>query len=724
MSDSIQHTLSRVRPPRVQITYDVEIGDAIEKKELPFIVGIIAPLSGKSTKKQPPMVEKKIVGINRDNFNKVLDAIAPRVAFEVPDTISQAKPDVAPKMTPVSVEFNHIDHFEPVQVVKRVPKLNEIYVERSRLRDFLSKLDGNEPLNSLLFDILNDDARSSALSKVVTDAQPAILKAREEADDEKRSADMLAAFSAQLDEKKDSDIKSMLKQGGLVLEDEQIPYALELVSEFTLQIIVNNDLLPAKDASQEEKDNLNVSGIISERISQKDKVISRQLNYIMHHEDFQAMEASWRGLHFLVNKTETGQMLKLKLLNATSDELYADLDKAVEFDQSALFKLFYEDEYGTFGGEPYSVLIGDFQFGRSNRDIKLLEMLSTVAAAAHIPFISSAWAKLFDMDDYANLYKPRDLSQIFESAELIAWRAFREQEDSRYVTLALPKVMLRLPYHHEDNPCDGIYFDEDMAVNVYQLDKSNNPVLDANKKPIIVSDVDDSGLIYDKTKKQVDARKVLWGNAAYVLAQRITNAFALYGWTAAIRGVEGGGLVEGLPAYTFDTEEGDLALNCPTQVSITDRREKELNDLGFMVICHCKGTNKAAFFGGQTTNKPKMYLTDSATANARISSLLPYMMSASRFAHYIKVLMREKIGSFMTKQNVENYLNTWIAQYVLLDDTPPQHIKAKYPLRNASIEVTDVPGKPGAYRAVVFLRPHFQLEELTASIRLVAELPS
>ena len=222
----------------------------------------------------------------------------------------------------------------------------------------------------------------------------------------------------------------------------------------------------------------------------------------------------------------------------------------------------------------------------------------------------------------------------------------------------------------------------------------------------------------------MDAKKVLWGNPSYVLGQRITNAFSLYGWTAAIRGVEGGGLVEGLPAYTFETEEGDITLSCPTQVSITDRREKELNDLGFMAICHCKGTDKAAFFGGQTTNKPKMYLTESATKNAQVSAMLPYMLAASRFAHYIKVMMRERIGSFMTRQNVEDYLNTWISQYVLLDDSPPQNVKAQYPLREARVEVTDVEGKVGAYKATVFLRPHFQLEELTASIRLVADLPA
>lgn len=711
MSDSIQHKLSRVRPPRVQITYDVETGGALEKKEIPFIVGIIAPLSGKSKKSPPPMGEKKMVQIDRDNFNKVLDSITPRVAFEVPDTL-----ETTPGSLQISVEFNHIDHFDPIAVVKRIPKLNQLYLERSRLRDFLAKLDGNEPLSTLLLGILTDAAKMKAMTGVMTKAQKALDDARALPDENERDKAILAAFATQLSDDKDNDIKALVEKGQMILEENQKPYVLELISEFITQLITKPDLLPAADASDEVKQNINVGGIITRRISQKDKLISRQLNYVIHHNDFQQMEASWRGLHFLVMHTETNNKLKLKLLNASYDELYKDLDKAVEFDQSALFRLIYEDEYGTYGGDPYSVLIGDFQLGRTARDIKFLEMISGVAAAAHAPFISSAWAKLFDMEDYANLFKPRDLSKIFESAELIQWRAFREKEDSRYVTLALPKVMLRLPYHHENNPVEGIYFDEDMAINEYLLNEKEELVM--------ATETDEDGIVSDKTLKQVDARKVLWGNPAYILAQRITNAYSLFGWTAAIRGVEGGGLVEGLPAYTFETEEGDIALSCPTQVSITDRREKELNDLGFMAICHCKGTNKAAFFGGQSTNKPKMYLTDSATANARISSMLPYIMAASRFAHYIKVIMREKIGSFMTRQNVENYLNTWIAQYVLLDDTPPQHIKAKYPLREASIQVTDIPGKPGAYRATVFLRPHFQLEELTTSIRLVAELPS
>ncbi len=708
MAESIQHRLSRVRPPRVQITYDVETGGALEKKEIPFIVGVLASLSGKSDVKQPSLRERKLVQIDRDNFNKVLDSTAPKVAFNVPNTLGKGG------QLGVSVEFHHIDDFSPDAVVLQIPALNELYQQRSRLRDFLAKLDGNDALGNLLAEILESD-RKDALKGVVSDLLPAINEARALNDEKERKEAILTAFADQL--VAGTEIMLLLDRGQMILEDNQKPYALELIAEFVEQLIINDDLLPAEGE-------VNVAGVITRRVSQKDKIICRQLNHVIHHPDFQALEASWRGLHYLVMNTETGAKLKIKLLNVTFEELYKDLDKAVEFDQSALFKLIYEDEYGTYGGEPYSVLVGDFSLGRSARDIRFLEMISGVAAAAHAPFIASAWAKLFDMDDFGNLFKPRDLTKIFESAELIKWRSFRETEDSRYITLTLPRVMLRPPYHHENNPVENIYFDEDVAMNQFAVDEEGNPVLDSEGNPQILTAVDGDGVEIELTRKQVNPSKVLWGNPAYVLAQRITNAFALYGWTAAIRGVEGGGLVEGLPAYTFESEEGDIALTCPTEVAITDRREKELNDLGFMAICHCKGTDKAAFFGGQSTNKPKAYLTDSATANARISAMLPYVLAASRFAHYIKVLMREKIGSFMTRQNVEAYLNTWIAQYVLLDDTASQQIKSKFPLREARIDVTDVPGKPGAYRATVFLKPHFQLEELTTSIRLVADLPS
>ena len=471
-------------------------------------------------------------------------------------------------------------------------------------------------------------------------------------------------------------LDQILVQGKLARDETQRGYARDLVDEFITSVLAESGGTVPGD----------VVAAINDRIAQIDELISNQLNEVLHHPDLQKLEASWRGFAYLVFNTETGTKLKLRLLNVTKSELLKDLEKAVEFDQSVLFKKVYEDEYGTFGGLPFSTLIGDYEFGRHPQDMALLEKLSNVAAAAHAPFISGAAPMLFDMAGFTELGVPRDLAKIFESAELIKWRSFRDSEDSRYVTLCLPHVLLRLPYGPKTVPVEGVGFVEDTDGR--------------------------------------DHKKYLWGNPAWILGQRITNAFAHYGWTAAIRGVEGGGKVEGLPTHTFRTDEGDIALKCPTEIAITDRREKELNDLGFVTLVHCKNTDYAAFFGGQTTNKPKLYNTAAANANSRLSAMLPYILNASRFAHYIKVIMRDKIGSFMTKENVQSYLNTWIVDYVLAKDDAGQDIKAEYPLREARVDVTDIPGKPGSYKAVVFLRPHFQLEELTASIRLVAELPA
>jgi len=469
-------------------------------------------------------------------------------------------------------------------------------------------------------------------------------------------------------------LDNIIQNGQMVKDESQVPYAKDLIGEFVSQILDEGMTVSADTAA-----------MINEQIAKIDELLTLQLNEVMHHEDFQKLEGSWRGLHYLVMNTETGVMLKLRLLNVTPAELLKDLETAVEFDQSQLFKKVYEEEYGTFGGSPYTMLVGDFEFGRHPQDMALLEKIASVAAAAHAPFIAAASPKLFDLGSFTKLGVPRDLAKIFESAELIKWRSFRDSEDSRYVTLTLPHILMRLPYGADTVPVEGLSFEEDVDGK--------------------------------------DHAKYLWGNAAYALAQRITNAFALYKWCAAIRGVEGGGLVEGLPTHTFSTDEGDIALKCPTEIAITDRREKELSDLGLISLVHCKGTDYAAFFGGQTTQKPKVYDTDSANANARISAVLPYILAASRFAHYLKAIMRDKIGSFQTADTISAYLNRWIGNYVLAQDDAGQEMKAKYPLREARVDVSEIPGKPGCYNAVVFLRPHFQLEELTASIRLVAELP-
>lgn len=424
---------------------------------------------------------------------------------------------------------------------------------------------------------------------------------------------------------------------------------------------------------------------INARIADIDKVLSAQLNLIMHAPEFQKLEGAWRGLHYLIQQSETSTTLKIRVLNITKDELRKDLEKAVEFDQSALFKKVYEDEYGTFGGAPFSALIGDYEFGRNPTDISLLEKISNVAAAAHAPFLSAADPGLLGLENFTDLPNPRDLAKKFETPDYVKWRSFRESEDSRYVGLTLPHILMRLPYGPDTAPVETFNFKEDV----------------------------------DGT----DHSKYLWGNAAYAFGARLTDAFAKYGWTAAVRGVEGGGRVDGLPSHTFRTDDGELALKCPTEIAITDRREKELSDLGFIPLVHCKNTDYAAFFAAQSAQKAKKYDTDAANANARLSTQLQYMMAISRFAHYLKVIMRDKVGSYMSRKNCEVFLNRWIMNYVVSSEDVSAEVKAKFPLKEARVEVVEVAGKPGCYRAIAFLKPHFQLDELTVSLRLVAELP-
>lgn len=469
-------------------------------------------------------------------------------------------------------------------------------------------------------------------------------------------------------------LDQILEDGKLARDETQKAGARDLIGEFVGQIM-EGTITVSKDTE----------AMINSRIAQIDKLISDQLNEVMHHPDFQKLEGSWRGLQYLVSQSETGERMKVRVMNTSKKDLLKDMEKASEFDQSALFKKVYEEEYGMFGGASYGALIGDYEFSNHPQDLALLEKISQVAAAAHAPFISAAAPQLFNWDSFEELGGPRDLSKIFSSADYAKWKSFRETEDSRYVSLALPHILMRLPYGQDNVPVEAFNFEEDI----------------------------------DGT----DSSKYLWGNAAYALGTRLTDAFAKYSWCAAIRGVEGGGLVEGLPVHTFKTDEGDVALKCPTEIAITDRREKEFADLGFVPLVHCKGTDYAAFFSTQTANKPKVYDSDSANASARLSSQLQYLLAVSRFAHYFKSIMRDKIGSFMTRKNAENFLNKWISNYVLLDDNAGQEMKAKYPLREARIDVSEIPGKPGAYRAVSFLKPHFQLDELSVSLRLVADLP-
>jgi len=466
----------------------------------------------------------------------------------------------------------------------------------------------------------------------------------------------------------------IIEDGRLARDDSQKGWARDVLGEFVSQIM-EGTITVSKDTE----------AMINARISQIDKLISKQLNEVMHHPEFQKLEGSWRGLSYFVQQSETSQSLKIRVMNVSKKDLLKDLEKASEFDQSALFKKAYEDEFGMFGGEAFGALIGDYEFSNHPQDMALLEKIGEVAAAAHAPFLSAASPKLFNFEKYTEMGGPRDLSKVFQTADYAKWKSFRESEDSRYVSLALPHILMRLPYGADNVPVEAFNYEED-------VDGTNHD-------------------------------NYLWGNAAYALGARLTDAFAKYHWCAAIRGVEGGGLVSGLPTHTFKTDDGDIALKCPTEVAITDRREKELADLGFIPLVHCKGTDYAAFFSTQTANKAKVYDADSATANAKLSSQLQYMMAVSRFAHYLKSMMRDKVGSFMTRKNAEDFLNRWISNFVLLNEDASQEMKAKFPLSEARVDVKEVPGKPGVYRAVAFLKPHYQLDELTVSLRLVSELP-
>ncbi len=469
-------------------------------------------------------------------------------------------------------------------------------------------------------------------------------------------------------------LDEIVEQGRLARDPAAKERGKNLVSEFVRQVL-DGQMTVSPD----------IESMVNQRIAQIDHLLSLQLSEVMHHPQFQQLESTWRGIRYMIENSETGTNLKIKVLNVKKKELLRDLQRVPEFDQSGTFKKIYEEEFGVFGGEPFAALLGDYYFGKGPEDIELLERMSQVAAAAHAPFLTATQPDMFNLESYTQLDAPRDLAKVFDTTEYARWKGFRASEDSRYVALTMPRVVVRVPYGKDTKQIDAFNFEEAVHGD--------------------------------------DHESYLWGNAAYALATRMTNAFARYGWCAAIRGVEGGGLVDSLPSHVFRTDDGDIAMKCPTETIITDRREKELADLGFVPLVHCKGTDYAAFFSIQTANKPKRYDDEAANANARLSAQMQYMMAVCRFAHYLKAMMRDKIGSFASRKDVEVFLNRWIMNYVTPDDTASPSVKAQYPLREARVEVQEVPGKPGVYRSVAFLRPHFQLDELSVSLRLVADLP-
>jgi len=423
-------------------------------------------------------------------------------------------------------------------------------------------------------------------------------------------------------------------------------------------------------------------------VAEIDKKLSEQINLIMHHQDFQKLEGSWRGLSHLVNNTETDEQLKIRVLNLSKKDLGKTLKKfkGTAWDQSPLFKKMYEDEFGTPGGEPYGCLVGDYTFDHTPKNVEILSGIAQIAAAAHAPFISASAPGLMNMDTWQELGNPRDLTKILQTAEYASWRSLRNSDDSRYIGLTMPRFLSRIPYGAKTEPVEEFDFEEDT--------------------------------------EGADHSKYCWSNSAYSMGVNINRAFKLYGWCSRIRGAESGGMVEGLPTHTFPTDDGGVDMKCPTEIAITDRREAELAKNGLMPLSHWKNTDYAVFVGAQSLHSPAEFDDPDATANANLGARLPYLFATCRFAHYLKCIVRDKVGSFAERNEMETWLNKWITKYVTTDPTASESVKSRYPLSAAEVMVEDIEGNPGYYSAKFFLRPHYQLEGLSVSLRLVSKLPS
>jgi len=434
-----------------------------------------------------------------------------------------------------------------------------------------------------------------------------------------------------------------------------------------------------------------VLGTIEGMIAKLDEKLTAQVNEILHAPEFQKLESAWRGLNYLVFNSETDAQLKIKFMNVSKSEIYRNLRlyPGARWDQSPLFKRIYEQEFGQLGGQPYGTIVCDYHFNHQAADVQLMRDLSKIAAAAHAPLFAGADPVLMGMDSWNELMNPRDLSKLFDTPEYAAWKGLRDQPDSRYLGLCMPRVLSRVPYGAKSEPVEEFAFEEDTDGH--------------------------------------HGEKYAWMNAAYAMAVNINRAYKEYGWCTRIRGVQSGGEVLNLPTHTFPTDDGGVDLKCPTELAISDRREHELAKSGLIPIIHRKNTDKAAFIGAQSVYKPKKYEGKNgieATASDNLSARLPYMFAVSRFAHYLKCMVRDKVGATKEKEGLRLWLQEWITQYV---DGDPLHssesTKAKLPLADARVDVFDDEENPGYYSARFYLRPHYQLEAMDIGLSLVSRLP-
>ena len=634
-SKSTQHKLDRVREPRVQITYEVEVGGAIESREVPFVVGVMAKLSGTQTAAPPPLRDRKFVQIDSDTFDQVMESINPRLSLRMENRLDKEAGDLLAEL-----RFDAIADFEPASVARQVGPMRELLESRSQLQELRTMIVGDQSLRAELERILTQNSRGQVMEGSLAEPEPLVRA---------------------------------IEQAMATIPNTRSYLAQELAFVFRKSVST-----PSESQDLEE--------VVDARIAEIDSRLSDQMNVILHHRDFQALEATWRGLHYLVWSTETSAGLKIEVWDVDKEELAHDLTSAPEFDRGDTFKKIYEEEFGVFNGEPFGLLLGAYEFGRSPDDVELLERISKMAATSKAPFLAAASAAMLGLESFSELRDAEDVSKLFSSPEAERWNNLRKLDTSRYVGLTLPRILLRSPYGATTRPVEEFSFEECVTES--------------------------------------DPSLYLWGNAAFALASRITTAFARYGWPAAIRGVENGGLVEGLLVYNCVTDSGDVVLKGSIEIAISDRRERELSEVGFIPLLALKGTDSACFLSVSSVGRHLLYDTPEANANARCSFQLPYVLAMTRFAQYFKCMMRDNIGGTMSRSQMERYLNTWISNYVLDDDNTTEHAKAERPLRQACIDVEEHETTPGAYRAIAYLRPHFQLDELTVALRQVIDFPS
>ncbi|MBL8343086.1 MAG: type VI secretion system contractile sheath large subunit [Rubrivivax sp.] len=648
-----QKFMARNRAPRVQIEYDVEMYGAEKKKQLPFVVGVLADLSGKPSEALPPVAERKFRQIDVDNFDAVMKSMRPRVAFRLPNVL------VGEGDLPVDITFETLDDFSPTEVARKTFALDRLLEARIRLAALAVQMDGNSDAQELVGRVLDDHSLLPALSRA--DSQrPEVQAHLTQMGMGTGYALILRAFAPQSHE-----AEAAVEDGLLVLRE---------------QVQANSSLIKDGDAARS----------IEAFIADIDRNVTEQLNPIIHHEDFRKLESAWRGLHYLVHHTETDEMLKIRVLNISKEELGKQLRiyVGVNWEQSPLFKKLYEEEFGTFGGEPYGCLVGDYYFDHTAPDVESLTEMAKIAAALHAPLVTGAAPSVMGMESWQELAKPRDLTKIFSTTEHAAWHALRESDDARYLALCMPRFLSRLPYGSQTNPTDDLAFEEDIEGS--------------------------------------DDDRYCWSNAAYAMAANITRSFKQYGWCARIRGVESGGSVENLPVHSFPSDDGGVDTKCPTEIAIADRREAELSKNGFNALVHRKNSDFAAFIGAQSLHKPQEHDDPDATASAHLAARLPYLFACCRFAHYLKCIARDRIGSFKERADLERWLNGWLVQYVDADPAnSSDFVKAQKPLAAAEVVIENEPGSgTGHYVGKFFLRPHYQLEGLTVSLRIVSRLPS